>query len=116
VSHDGDRPPGARHAGFTFDDFDAQLTGQEAGLNKLNVGEWQRNRERYIERSEEGESGRDPIADKYQEKFREKQEGLLTATLRPPRGSAVDGRPDPTRLRAGGRGLAAAARPPAWCQ
>jgi hypothetical protein len=70
-------------AGFTRQNFLAQLKGQEVGLNKLTVGEWQKNRERYTDRANEpgSKSGRDPIAAQLQETFREQQAIVLISVL-----------------------------------
>lgn len=82
-------PTAADHiAGFTRPDFLSQLTGQERRLNAMTVGEWQRNRDSFTERSDESDSGRDPIADALQAEFRATQRQAIVNAMRAPEDEA----------------------------
>ncbi|RWZ53101.1 hypothetical protein ELQ90_04035 [Labedella phragmitis] len=52
-------------------EFERQLDLQETGLNELSIAEFLANREAYLERAENGETGRDPAAAALQQEARD---------------------------------------------
>jgi hypothetical protein len=64
---------------FDLVEYQDQLSGQQAGLNKLKVNHWAANRAAYIARAKAGGSGRDPKGATAQRKFREQERTRLIA-------------------------------------
>jgi hypothetical protein len=52
-------------------EFERQIDLQETGLNELSIAEFLANREAYLERAENGDTGRDPAAAALQQEARE---------------------------------------------
>jgi hypothetical protein len=68
-------------AQFDPSEFQDQLSGQQAGLNKMKVDQWDKNRSAYTARaaSSPSGSGRDPRGASAQQKFREQERTRLIA-------------------------------------
>lgn len=73
-------------AGYTEAEVRRQLAGQEAGINRMTVREWKRNRARYTDRraTSTRKSGRDPASAKHQRQAREYFRNWLIDWLREP--------------------------------
>ncbi|HWN68392.1 MAG TPA: polymorphic toxin type 15 domain-containing protein, partial [Haliangium sp.] len=73
-------------AGYTKDEVVRQLKGQEAGINRMAVLEWRRNRASYADRAETSTkgSGRDPASAKHQRNARLYLKGWLIDWLQNP--------------------------------
>ncbi|HEX4604052.1 MAG TPA: polymorphic toxin type 15 domain-containing protein, partial [Candidatus Angelobacter sp.] len=64
---------------FDPGEYQDQLSGQQSGLNKLQVDKWAGNRAAYVARAAAGGSGRDPKGATAQKKFREQERTRLIA-------------------------------------
>jgi Novel toxin 15/Domain of unknown function (DUF4157) len=64
---------------FDAAEYQDQLSGQQSGLNKLQVDKWAANRAAYVARAAAGGSGRDPKGATAQKKFREQERTRIIA-------------------------------------
>lgn len=64
---------------YDYAEFQDQIKGQQAGLNKLRVDKWAANRAGYTARAAAGGSGRDPAGAAAQKKFREQERARMIA-------------------------------------
>jgi len=66
-------------AEFDAGEYQSQLNGQQAGLNRMQVDKWAANRASYTARAAAKGSGRDPKGSTAQKKFREQERTRLIA-------------------------------------
>ncbi len=71
-------------------EFERQLKGQENGLNKMKVSDWEKNRNLYLERQSKGKSGRSTEGSKAQKAYRaQKRQELIAEEIQQQRRQGI---------------------------